>query len=212
MGRSDQLLQVADETDEWDIEGFDRGRETARTLEGGLWQRRRRMRAESHLTEDEPASIDAEPACITVPLSGSRCPRPPIESDHDTATEGALDMSKQEAVARIMRDVHQRVGDVEDVVIATRDGLPLASTTSEDRAEKVAAMVASVLSLSMQAVDDDAEGPFGHTVIRGSRGCLVVQDAGPNAVIAVHTGAKPNMGLVQVEIPRAAADLESILD
>ncbi len=169
------------------------------------------MRTESLLTETGPAVSEVTPACLTMPLTGSRCPRPQIDLDDDTPREGALEMSKQEDVARIMRDVHHRVGDVEDVVIATRDGLPLASTTSDDRAEKVAAMVASVLSLSMQAVDDDSEGPFGHTVIRGSRGCLVVQDAGPNAVIAVHTGANPNMGLVQVEIPRAAADLESIL-
>lgn len=117
-------------------------------------------------------------------------------------------MTKNETVSQIMRDIHQRIGEVQDVVVATRDGLPLASTTSDGRAERVSAMAASVLSLSVQALDGDANG---HTVIRGSRGCLVVHDAGPDALLAVHTGAAPNMGLVQVEVPRAAADLASAL-
>ena len=118
-------------------------------------------------------------------------------------------MTKNDTVSQIMRDIHQRIGDVHDVVVGTRDGLPLASTTSDSRAERISAMAASVLSLSMQALDGDDSG---HAVVRGTRGCLVVHHAGPGALLAVHTGAKPNMGLVQVEVPRAATDLESALD
>lgn len=119
-------------------------------------------------------------------------------------------MSKHEDVSRVMRSIQTNVDGVQDVVVATRDGLTVAATTGEDRAGKVAAMAASVLALSQQAIADSGGGE-GHTVIRGDRGCLVVHGAGPNAIVAVHTGARPNMGLVQVEVPRAAADLESIL-
>lgn len=118
-------------------------------------------------------------------------------------------MTENPAVSRIMRDIHQRITEAQDVVVASRDGLPLASTTSDERAERVSAMAASVLALSVQALEGDESG---HAVIRGDRGCLVVHNAGPDALIAVHTGASPNMGLVQVEVPLAATDLETALD
>jgi predicted regulator of Ras-like GTPase activity (Roadblock/LC7/MglB family) len=120
-------------------------------------------------------------------------------------------VSKQADVSQVLRGIHLAVDNVHGAVVATRDGLPVASTTGGDRAEKVAAMAASVLALSQQALADPDTEDGGQTVIRGSDGCLVVQEAGPNAVLAVHTGARPNMGLVQVEVPRAAAELALIL-
>lgn len=119
-------------------------------------------------------------------------------------------MSKQQDVSKVMRDIHVAVDGVEEVVVATRDGLAVASTGSDELTAKVAAMAASVVGLSGQAIGA-ATGETGQTVIRGDLGCLVVQGAGPNAVIAVRTGARPNMGLVQVEVPKAAEDLAAIL-
>jgi predicted regulator of Ras-like GTPase activity (Roadblock/LC7/MglB family) len=143
-------------------------------------------------------------------LAGPRAWTAPPPPDIAPA-EGGLDVSKQADVGQVMRSIHLAVDGVHGVIVATRDGLPVATTAAEGRAEKVAAMAASVLALSQQAVADPETDDAGQTVIRGSEGCLVVQGAGPNAVLAVHTGAKPNMGLVQVEVPRAAADLALIL-
>lgn len=120
-------------------------------------------------------------------------------------------MSRQEDIDRVMRDIHRGVDGVDDVVVATSDGLAVASTNPGPRADKVAAMAASVVALSQQTIPEDGDGNPHETVIRGSLGCLVVRGAGPNAVIAVRTGADSNMGLVHLEIPRAAAELESIL-
>ena len=118
-------------------------------------------------------------------------------------------MTENPAVSRMMRDIHQRITEAQDVVVSTRDGLPLASTTSDERAKRVSAMAASVLSLSVQALDGDETA---HAVVRGTRGCLVVHHAGPDALLAVHTGAAPNMGLVQVEVPSVATDLQTAMD
>lgn len=111
---------------------------------------------------------------------------------------------------RIMRTIHERVDGVQGVVVATRDGLTVASTAGDGKEDRIAAMAASAISLAQQTLAGSGGGD-GQTVIRGDHGCLVVQGAGPAAVLAVKTGARPNMGLVQVEVPRAAAELESIL-
>lgn len=136
---------------------------------------------------------------------------PPTVADTIGSGEGALEVSKHEDVERVMRGIQRSVDGVEDVVIATTDGLSVSATNPGERADKVAAMAASVLALSRQAGAGDSDGDPGQTVIRGTKGCLVVQGAGPNAVIAVHTEANPNMGLIQLEVPRAAAELDAIL-
>lgn len=153
----------------------------------------------------EPTPDVASPAPVSVDAP-ERATIEPAAAE----TQGDLDVSKQQDLAKVMRDIHLAVDGVEEVVVATRDGLAVASTGSDDRTAKVAAMAASVVGLSTQAVGA-APGESGQTVIRGDAGCLVVQGAGPNAVIAVRTGARPNMGLVQVEVPRAADDLAAIL-
>lgn len=120
-------------------------------------------------------------------------------------------MSRQEEIERVMRDVQRGVDGVERVVVGTSDGLAVASTSPGPRSEKMAAMAASVVSLSQQTVADDREGATGQTVIRGSSGCLVVQGAGPDAVLAVRTDVAANMGLIQMEVPRAAAEIAALL-
>jgi len=140
---------------------------------------------------------------------------------HDTpetqppTTEGSTDVSKQHELQEVLRGFHDAVDGVHGAVLATRDGLPVASTLGDARAETVAAMAATVIALADQAMPSDpaagASGSPSHTVIRGTEGCLVVYAAGDVGVLAVQTSSHPNIGLVQVEAPAAARQLASLL-
>lgn len=120
-------------------------------------------------------------------------------------------MSKQAELHDVLRGFHAAVDGVHGAVLATRDGLPVASTLADARSEAVAAMAATVVALADQAAPPGAERGVGHTVIRGTDGCLVVYPAGELGVLAVQTTSQPNIGLVQVEAPAAACQLASLL-
>lgn len=120
-------------------------------------------------------------------------------------------MSRQDDLDAVLREVTMALDDVAGVVYATRDGLPVSSTVGEPRAGKIAAMAAAVLSLSEQTVGASPVQPVGSAVIRGSEGCLAVFPSGVRGALAVQTGPRPNIGLMNVELPQAAASLDSIV-
>jgi len=126
-------------------------------------------------------------------------------------SEESDDVSKQVELHEVLRGFHEAVDGVHGAVLATRDGLPVASTLADAKAETLAAMAATVIALANQAVPHEGDDSEGHTVIRGSDGCLVVYPAGDVGVLAVQTSAHPNIGLVQVEAPATARELAALL-
>ena len=120
-------------------------------------------------------------------------------------------MSKQADLEVVLRSLLADVGDITGVVLASRDGLPVASTANGPTTDTLAAMAAAVLALSEQAVDATPTEPLDHTMIRGTDGCFAVYGAGHLGALALQTIAHPNVGLVQVEAPRAAAEISRLL-
>ena len=121
-------------------------------------------------------------------------------------------MARQAELDGVLRAVATVVDDVDGAVFATRDGLCVATTLHEPHASKLAAMAAAVLSLSESALDfgevrQGPPDPVRSTVVRGREGCVAVVPAGRLGALAVQTGARPNVGLMHVELPRAAARL-----
>lgn len=120
-------------------------------------------------------------------------------------------MSKQHDLGGVLDAFCRCVDGVNGAVLATRDGLTVASTFPSDRSSRVAAMAATVQALAEQTVPPGEASSAGHTVVRGRDGCLVVHPAGDLAVLAVQTASRPNIGLVQVQAPEAAGELARLL-
>jgi predicted regulator of Ras-like GTPase activity (Roadblock/LC7/MglB family) len=156
------------------------------------------------------------PVCIDAPSRPVFAPPPapvaPVVRAEVSIDDRSDAVSKQVELHEVLRGFQSAVDGVHGAVLATRDGLPVVSTLADAGAETVAAMAATVISLAEQAMPSDPDGAGeGHTVIRGSGGCLVVYAAGDAAVLAVQTTATPNIGLVQVEAPATARELASLL-
>ena len=116
-------------------------------------------------------------------------------------------MSSTSSVAKAKR-CHQAC---EPWRVASRDGLPLASTFPAAEAPRVAAMAASVVGLAEEILADAGAGTS-TTIVRGAAGCLVVHPAGAGAVVAARTGANPNLGLVHLVLPATVAALTRSLE
>ncbi len=101
--------------------------------------------------------------------------------------------------------------DITLAIITTMEGLPILSILPRGYNEtRIAAMVATLLSLSERSVVDMEIGVFKQIFIKGIDGYLLIFDA-EQAVLAVSTTENAKLGLVFLECERASDDILKIL-
>ncbi|UCC18693.1 MAG: roadblock/LC7 domain-containing protein [Promethearchaeota archaeon] len=101
--------------------------------------------------------------------------------------------------------------DITLAIITSMEGLPILSILPRGYNEtRLAAMVATLLSLSERTVIDMDIGLFKQIYIKGIDGYLLVFDA-EEAVLAVSTTEKAKLGLVFLECERACYEISKIL-
>src|SRR5712691_11017252 len=92
------------------------------------------------------------------------------------------------------------------IVIARRDGLPIAyRLRGREDARLAAAMAASILGTVSSIAAQLDRGDVNDVVANCSRGRIVAVQAGPEAVVIAWYGLDANLGLVLIQ-QRAAAD------
>lgn len=105
-----------------------------------------------------------------------------------------------------------RVPDIQGLVVVTKDGLPVASLlvdgVDEDR---ISAMTAGSLSLAERVSSELYRGDLGEMIIKGTKGLVVIMDAGEEAVLTGITSSEAKLGLVLLEMKRVARKLASII-
>ncbi|MFX0024416.1 MAG: roadblock/LC7 domain-containing protein [Candidatus Hermodarchaeota archaeon] len=96
-------------------------------------------------------------------------------------------------------------------IITTMEGLPILSILPRGYNEtRLSAMVATLLSLSERSVVDMDIGIFEQIFIKGLDGYLLIFNS-EQAVLAVSTTEKAQLGLVFLECERASHDISKIL-
>lgn len=149
----------------------------------------------------EATAVAVVPEAAADPSSPT-FPAPPPE---------VVDVTRHHDLRGALQHLERRVSDVQGTVVASRDGLALASTFHGSDGNRVAAMAASVVGLAEEILADP-DGGASTTIVRGAAGCLVVHPAGPDAVLAARTGPDPNVGLVHLELPAIVASLTRSFD
>jgi len=119
--------------------------------------------------------------------------------------------SHEEMVDRL-NELQSRTPDVEASAVVSIDGLTLAaalpSTVEEDR---VSAMSAAMLSLGERIAGELGRGGLDEVYIHGDDGYVLLTSIGMGAVLTVLARKQSKLGLVFLEMRRAAADLEKLL-
>lgn len=102
--------------------------------------------------------------------------------------------------------------DLEGAATVSLDGLVLASVlpagTDEDR---VSAMAAALLSLGERTSDELARGSLEQVYVKGSNGYIILMAAGPEAVLEVIAGQGAKLGMVLLDMKRAAQEISRLL-
>ena len=120
--------------------------------------------------------------------------------------------SRTELLVERLRDLQASSGDVEAAAIVSVDGLSIASSMpagiEEDR---VSAMSAAMLSLGERTAAELRRGELDQVLIKGAEGYVLLASAGDEAVVSVMASPDAKLGLLFLDVNRAAAAVSKVL-
>jgi len=119
---------------------------------------------------------------------------------------------REDMMNSILGELNGTSADIEASAVISTDGLMMAALLpggmDEDR---VGAMSAAMLSLGDRTARELARGELEQVLIKGDQGYVLMTHAGEEAVVTVM--AKPNakLGLIFLDVKRAAEEITKLL-
>lgn len=112
----------------------------------------------------------------------------------------------------VLNELQGSIPEIEACAIVSVEGLPIVSALPTDVDEaKVAAMTAAMLTLGEKAAIELGKGNLEQVNIKGVDGWLLVIQAGMNACLTVSTTASAKLGMVFLEMKRAAEKVSQMI-
>ncbi len=119
---------------------------------------------------------------------------------------------REDILHSILRELNGSSADVEASAIVSTDGLVMASLLPGDIDEdRLGAMSAAMLSLGDRAARELGRGELEQVLVRGRQGFILLAHAGEDAVLTVLTKREAKLGLVFLDVKRAAAAIAKVL-
>ncbi len=126
--------------------------------------------------------------------------------------ERDLTKSRTELMVERLRDLQASSPDVEASAVVSVDGLTMASALPGDVEEdRVSAMSAAMLSLGERIAGELGRGGLEQVYIKGESGYVILTSVGNEAVLTVLAREQAKLGLLFLDMRRAAEDLEKQL-
>jgi predicted regulator of Ras-like GTPase activity (Roadblock/LC7/MglB family) len=123
-----------------------------------------------------------------------------------------MTMSRTERMVARLRDLQAGTPDIEASAVVSVDGLIMASALPGDVEEdRVAAMSAAMQSLGERIVSELGRGTVEEVYVRGDRGYVFLRAVGMEAVLTVLARSNAKLGLIFLDMKRAADDLAKLV-
>ncbi len=120
--------------------------------------------------------------------------------------------SRTELMVDRLRDMQMSSPDIEASAVVSVDGLPIATALPREVEEdRVSAMSAAMLSLGERIASELGRGGLSEVQIKGEKGYVILQSLGTEAVLTVLARESAKMGLVLLDMRRAAEDLAKLV-
>jgi predicted regulator of Ras-like GTPase activity (Roadblock/LC7/MglB family) len=124
-----------------------------------------------------------------------------------------LQKTRTDLMVERLRDLQGNTPDVQASAVVSVDGLIMASSLpSGVEEDRVSAMSAAMLSLGERIAGELGRGILDEVYIHGDDGYVILMAAGGNAVLTVLAREQAKLGLVLLEMRRAAQDLSKVVD
>ena len=118
--------------------------------------------------------------------------------------------TKKDKLIEILDNL-QKIGDIAESMVVSRDGLPIASNTEKTDVDTFAAMAAAMQGAAETAASELKQGNVDEIIIETEKGKIISTGAGEKAILVVRTMKAKNLGLVLMEIKKAAEKVGGIL-
>jgi predicted regulator of Ras-like GTPase activity (Roadblock/LC7/MglB family) len=121
-------------------------------------------------------------------------------------------LSKYDALNSILASLASSSGDIEASAVVSTDGLLMASNFPANMDEdRMAAMAAALLAIGERTSQELERGNLEQVFVRGDNGFIVMMAAGEDGVLTVLCSDRAKMGLIFLDMKRAAAEIGKIL-
>ena len=126
--------------------------------------------------------------------------------------DDGMSKSKTEELVEKLRALQRSTPAIEASAVVSVDGLIIASALPpEVEEDRVSAMSAAMLTLGERIASELGRGTLNQVYVRGDHGYVVLMSTGSEAVLTAICSADAKLGLVLLDMNRAAADLAKII-
>jgi predicted regulator of Ras-like GTPase activity (Roadblock/LC7/MglB family) len=123
-----------------------------------------------------------------------------------------MSKSRSEQMVERLRSMQAAAPDIEASAIVSVDGLIMASALPQEVEEdRVSAMSAAMLSLGERISGELGRGGLEQVYIKGDQGSIVLTSVGTEAVLTALARQDAKLGLIFLEMRRAAEDLTKLV-
>ncbi|RME64565.1 MAG: hypothetical protein D6778_07730 [Nitrospirae bacterium] len=121
-------------------------------------------------------------------------------------------LSKAEQLTQILKNLQNSIPDIEGAAVISMDGLVMASSMPSDVEEdRVSAMSAALYGIGSRTAQELERGDLEQVYIKGPKGYLLITQAGPESVLAVMANEKAKLGIIFLDVRRAAEEIARIV-
>jgi uncharacterized protein len=126
--------------------------------------------------------------------------------------EVGMTVSRSRQLVDRLRLFQATSSDIEASAVVSVDGLSIASALPQGvEEERVSAMSAAMLSLGGRIASELGRGPVEQVYVKGQNGYVILTSVGEDAVLTALAREKAKLGLIFLDMHRAADDLLKML-
>ena len=120
--------------------------------------------------------------------------------------------TKSERINEVLRSLRQGTPEVIGASVVSSEGFIVASVLPQEVDEDlIGGMSASLLGISERIATDLLRSQMEQTYVRSPKGYIVVNAAGPDAVVVLLVSREAKLGLIFLELKRTIAELLKLL-
>jgi uncharacterized protein len=119
---------------------------------------------------------------------------------------------REDMLISALNELNGGSADIEASAVISTDGLVIASVLPKSMDEdRVGAMTAAMLSLGDRTAQELERGTLEQVIIKGDKGYVVMTYAGPEAVVSLVAKPSAKLGLIFLDLKRAAENISKML-
>jgi uncharacterized protein len=116
--------------------------------------------------------------------------------------------TKSERISEVLRSLRQGTPEVIGAAVVSSEGFIVASVLPNEVDEDlIGGMAASLLGVSERISSDLMRSQMEQTYVRSPKGYIVVNAAGPDAVLVLLVAREAKLGLIFLELKRTIVEL-----